>query len=134
MLAPKLQDLVAVDQFLRGAIANIAIGEVTLVVAATRGGTAVVEYVQRRREEHVAGRPGLNMLLQNAASQKVRVIRGQPADKIQIDHVHGHVPAPKLQVVSHLVLDILANDRPDLHAARSEERRVGKECRSRWSP
>ena len=23
---------------------------------------------------------------------------------------------------------------PDVHAGRSEERRVGKECRSRWSP
>src|SRR2546421_6420415 len=30
---------------------------------------------------------------------------------------------------------IIREERPDLiHANRSEERRVGKECRSRWSP
>ena len=27
-----------------------------------------------------------------------------------------------------------ADARKDVHCARSEERRVGKECRSRWSP
>ena len=27
-----------------------------------------------------------------------------------------------------------ANGMPGIHTTRSEERRVGKECRSRWSP
>src|SRR2546425_9264053 len=30
--------------------------------------------------------------------------------------------------------DIIHVDFYEIHAARSEERRVGKECRSRWSP
>src|SRR5256885_8585443 len=32
--------------------------------------------------------------------------------------------------------DVVGNDRPkrNRHDSRSEERRVGKECRSRWSP
>src|SRR5256885_17239442 len=34
---------------------------------------------------------------------------------------------------SHVVVDDYAPDNPD-PIARSEERRVGKECRSRWSP
>ena len=32
------------------------------------------------------------------------------------------------------VLSALDVDMCNVHAARSEERRVGKECRSRWSP
>ena len=31
-------------------------------------------------------------------------------------------------------LMMLAGQRDDVIASRSEERRVGKECRSRWSP
>src|SRR2546430_4878202 len=30
--------------------------------------------------------------------------------------------------------DLMSRDRPRLIIERSEERRVGKECRSRWSP
>mgnify|MGYP002527496810 CR=1 FL=1 len=32
------------------------------------------------------------------------------------------------------VIDLIAEDLDDLIHKRSEERRVGKECRSRWSP
>ena len=35
---------------------------------------------------------------------------------------------------AHLVRDRLVEVRHELNAGRSEERRVGKECRSRWSP
>nr|WP_180530675.1 hypothetical protein [Staphylococcus haemolyticus] len=50
---------------------------------------------------------------------------------------------PLMRVISHALKDILTegdkviimgHKRPDLDAIRSEERRVGKECRSRWSP
>src|SRR5690349_4532261 len=39
--------------------------------------------------------------------------------------VEGHVPADQVLALSK---------RDDLLGVRSEERRVGKECRSRWSP
>ena len=35
---------------------------------------------------------------------------------------------------SHIQDFVTQLDLPGLHIARSEERRVGKECRSRWSP
>src|SRR5256886_11413361 len=42
--------------------------------------------------------------------------------------LEAHRQAPR-----EIVLDLDATDTP-LHGGRSEERRVGKECRSRWSP
>ena len=41
----------------------------------------------------------------------------------------GNTAAQQLELVSLTAKPIV-----DLIAARSEERRVGKECRSRWSP
>src|SRR2546430_9768903 len=48
--------------------------------------------------------------------------------------VHGHVGVDPLQRRNHAGerADMLAKARD--RVARSEERRVGKECRSRWSP
>ena len=45
----------------------------------------------------------------------------------------------KARVKNHLtnkkpILDIMSQDRIPILWIRSEERRVGKECRSRWSP
>ena len=51
------------------------------------------------------------------------------------------VMSQMLQKYGHQVLDKLEQDAPqgvehseESNQARSEERRVGKECRSRWSP
>ena len=41
---------------------------------------------------------------------------------------------PRLLALLGQVLQIHAEIRPDIFIPRSEERRVGKECRSRWSP
>ena len=40
------------------------------------------------------------------------------------------------QVVKAVLLKMQSSDTPSaaVHEMRSEERRVGKECRSRWSP
>ena len=38
------------------------------------------------------------------------------------------------EVVGYIVSKMLEYERVYTHAERSEERRVGKECRSRWSP
>src|SRR2546430_7067997 len=48
-----------------------------------------------------------------------------------------HAFARKLRSVERFSahrLDRVAPDRREFQSARSEERRVGKECRSRWSP
>src|SRR2546425_10297712 len=58
------------------------------------------------------------------------------------DFLNSQALAPALQgteLVFHLVSTTLpksSNDNPvyDVESNRSEERRVGKECRSRWSP
>ena len=52
---------------------------------------------------------------------------------IHIDFKIGDDPAFFVETneVLHLLLDI---ERKDKQVIRSEERRVGKECRSRWSP
>src|SRR5256886_9404557 len=42
---------------------------------------------------------------------------------------------PEVDAVRHwLRLEVHPRRRQDVHGCRSEERRVGKECRSRWSP
>src|SRR2546430_9236342 len=40
----------------------------------------------------------------------------------------------KLVIASQSILDAIVGDLPYDALSRSEERRVGKECRSRWSP
>jgi len=45
---------------------------------------------------------------------------------VQFVDIHG---APKVKMVPRDALEAVADS-----GARSEERRVGKECRSRWSP
>jgi len=40
----------------------------------------------------------------------------------------------KLDLFYEADFSLLRSRRSDLHILRSEERRVGKECRSRWSP
>src|SRR3989449_8406277 len=46
--------------------------------------------------------------------------------------IHDSLIAMGLQLISDSYLDVIA--RRAEAAGRSEERRVGKECRSRWSP
>ena len=51
--------------------------------------------------------------------------------EIQIEGCHGWASSlPTWRIEKHPLLDIFWGGR----AMRSEERRVGKECRSRWSP
>ena len=54
--------------------------------------------------------------------------RGQPSCHIQFDEATAILAGDALQTMA---FEILAD--PQTHG-RSEERRVGKECRSRWSP
>src|SRR5689334_25350409 len=92
--------------------------------AATRGYTATKDQLQkrlRRIEGQVRGiqrmvdddRPCPDILVQIAAIEAA-------LDKVALGLLDGHV--------KHCVANADADER------RSEERRVGKECRSRWSP
>src|SRR5256885_15507155 len=63
----------------------------------------------------------------------VEVEQAQEIDEIALDE------AQRAQVGQLRILEPQAAQRADLgpdlvHIGRSEERRVGKECRSRWSP
>src|SRR3712207_9523333 len=64
---------------------------------------------------------------------------------IAMKHVNGHLRPPKEinpqvpEGLNAITVRLLAKDPLDRYASdaelmRSEERRVGKECRSRWSP
>ena len=47
--------------------------------------------------------------------------------ELNFKHLLGRAPYSEAEVIEHL-------DRYEQEGFRSEERRVGKECRSRWSP
>src|SRR2546430_7170503 len=44
------------------------------------------------------------------------------------------VPGERIRVIPHGAFDYLTKQDDEMPLPRSEERRVGKECRSRWSP
>src|SRR5256885_17009806 len=50
------------------------------------------------------------------------------------DHVHLLSKLRPDESVSNAIRSLKANASGWMHQVRSEERRVGKECRSRWSP
>ena len=55
------------------------------------------------------------------------------ASSARVDYRHASTPATATVSVSH-TLGQRAPERLPSSVLRSEERRVGKECRSRWSP
>src|SRR3712207_8923506 len=52
----------------------------------------------------------------------------------RVEHAGVRVIGPLGADVADLALDLVHDLAPTLFENRSEERRVGKECRSRWSP
>src|SRR2546430_17492780 len=67
-----------------------------------------------------------------AAEEKGRIEHpvGEPAGHLAVD-----LPAPNGRVTCRACRDMAdQDDTPGADDERSEERRVGKECRSRWSP
>src|SRR2546425_11936887 len=61
--------------------------------------------------------------------------RGKKSITLDLEHPEGRAVLRDLARVSHAVYNNLRGDLPGrLGVTRSEERRVGKECRSRWSP
>src|SRR3989449_10342218 len=67
----------------------------------------------------------------NAALRRVNEALEQEAKRI----AHTlHDEAGQLLAAVHMTLNEVASELPSEGSGRSEERRVGKECRSRWSP
>ena len=58
---------------------------------------------------------------------------GLSADITSMDP-HYHNVAPNNGIAKHIFDTLIRNDPRQKLMPRSEERRVGKECRSRWSP
>src|SRR5258708_11405005 len=88
--------------------------------------------------------PGLGSLTKLLIEQAGRVIAVELDDKLA-EELPARVPAKNLEVVHGDILKfdfsalpkgykVVANIPYYLTSNRSEERRVGKECRSRWSP
>src|SRR3712207_7554069 len=69
--------------------------------------------------------------------KKIALFASLPTDAIvsayDVDNIYKVPLAYHEQGVDDLILDTLGLEAPPA-ALRSEERRVGKECRSRWSP
>ena len=54
---------------------------------------------------------------------------------MQNDFIDGSLGTKEaVAIVDNVIAEIAKYDTKDIFATRSEERRVGKECRSRWSP
>ena len=62
---------------------------------------------------------------------------GQPKNSVYyraLHYVAGAYKSQKNYAKANALLATLFSEVPKLRTTRSEERRVGKECRSRWSP
>ena len=81
--------------------------------------------------------PATEEEVREAALQYVRKISGynkpSRANAEAFDRAVDDVAEVTARLLGELVTSASPKDR-EVEAARSEERRVGKECRSRWSP
>src|SRR2546430_11778032 len=137
----KLSFAVALHAVERGFRA-LALGEATLP------DPMVVEVAARQAEVHVKAaylRGARHIVLKLATGFYKNRARGLPSGDGLFLLLDAETGAPDLLLEEHgyltdfrtaaavaLTLKYLAPK--DAHEARSEERRVGKECRSRWSP
>ena len=79
--------------------------------------------------DRVAGRPGAFYRLVNRGKRETRLDLKSEAAR----HVIGKQPVFRIYL-AHVESEGGADDAQVTDCTRSEERRVGKECRSRWSP
>ena len=95
----------------------------------------ITAFVERYRDEAVLPRPLVLGVLGDFSGEPDPA-RPHPAQRRWLD-VEWHRLDRTLASVGPRVVAEVANfldDRGPLTVDRSEERRVGKECRSRWSP
>src|SRR3712207_9174367 len=71
----------------------------------------------------------------NAANMLILFGQGAPADLADFCYtIDNKQVSGSISAGGQLVIDQMAYDITAVGAVRSEERRVGNECRSRWSP
>ena len=78
----------------------------------------------------------------NITSAKAKPIAEEAANKVLLIKPNPSVPTAKIAIPNINVFarqlmsmgNYVENMKPSKWVSRSEERRVGKECRSRWSP
>src|SRR5260221_14119427 len=104
--------------------------------ASTRSSFSLTAYSRSRTSSSAAKpvQPGLKMRSNRARSRRLRA----RFDRIFNPGCTGFAALDevldRLYAVKEKLLRVLARPDIPLHTNRSEERRVGKECRSRWSP
>src|SRR5260370_27264821 len=79
----------------------------------------------------ILGQRVLFRFLNASATDEIRL--ALPGHKFNVVAMDGN-PVPRPQMVDFVYLDIAERVDAIVEMNRSEERRVGKECRSRWSP
>ena len=94
----------------------------------------VAAHVARLKEEHEIT-PGLAVVLvgEDPASQVYVRNKGKQTVEVGMTSVEHKLDADTSEADLLALVEQLNAD-PAIHGIRSEERRVGKECRSRWSP
>ena len=82
-----------------------------------------VEFIEVRDETNIPYAPKARKIIEKVKKEKKRVVSEQapPADIAKEKPDRISMPEDK-------------KEKKELKKKRSEERRVGKECRSRWSP
>src|ERR1035438_5646843 len=78
----------------------------------------------------------LRRALQTVHSRQVqiRLVEARRHPDALLELRNGFVPPPGSQIKHAEIVQGFGISRAKLQSLRSEERRVGKECRSRWSP
>src|SRR3712207_5945499 len=110
-------------------------GEFTAIIGSSGSGKSTLLHIMAGVDVPTSGKvylDGQDVYAQN--NEKLAIFRRRQVGLIY----QFHNLIPTLNVVENITLPILMDKRKvnkkHLNELRSEERRVGKECRSRWSP
>src|SRR3712207_9395311 len=105
---------------------------VPMVIEQTNRGERSFDIYSRLLKERIIflGTP-INDEISNLIMAQLLHLEGEDPEK----DINIYINSPGGSVTSALAIyDTMEFIKPDVSTIRSEERRVGKECRSRWSP
>src|SRR3990170_2552226 len=106
------------------------------------GSAAIASHMQSdlRKAVNVWASPGDLLLAISSSGQSENILRAvrrsteRRCDTITLSGFSTENPLRRLGALNFYVPSCEYGHVEMIHSARSEERRVGKECRSRWSP
>ena len=81
-------------------------------------------------QQQIVDTPGNLIVRASAGTGKTHTMVAKIATEIEHNHTHKSIAAITFTIKAAQEI----KDRLTIDSSRSEERRVGKECRSRWSP